>query len=111
MGIDKRKRKDGRIVILDIPRNLLVLALPRLDLQAAVVHLVHVAGRLHVAEDVVLDLGNGDVLIWRVLVLLDVADDFGRLGPLAEVDQVRLRQGGNAVLDESQVGQVDACQS
>ena len=88
VGIDKRKRKDGRIVILDIPRNLLVLALPRLDLQAAVVHLVHVAGRLHVAEDVVLDLRHGHVLVRRVLVLLDVADDFGRLGALAEVDQV-----------------------
>ena len=68
------------------PCNLLVLALSRLHLQALVVHLVHVARRLHVAEDVVLEVDDRFEGVGHVLVLLDVADDFGGFGAFGEVD-------------------------
>ena len=84
-----------------VPCNLLVLALPRLHRQAHLVHFVHVACGLHVGEDVVLQLGDGLQGIRDVLVLLDVADDFGSFGALGEVDEVGLfDQGGDAVFDE-----------
>jgi len=36
------------------PSDLLVLPLPRLDLQTALVHLMHVPSRLHVTQNVLL---------------------------------------------------------
>jgi hypothetical protein len=41
------------------------------------------------------------------LVLLDVADHFGRLCPLGEVDQVgSFDERGYAILDEREIGEV-----
>lgn len=71
---------------------------------------MHVSCRLHVAEDVVLQVadrfqGEGDVL-----VDLDVADHLGGFGPLGEVDEVgAFDDGGDSVFDEGEVGKVDAC--
>lgn len=65
---------------------------------------MHVARGLHVAQDVVLKLRNRLQLVWYILVLLNVPNDFGGLGTLVEIDQVGWGVGGNAVFDESQVG-------
>ena len=94
---------------LHVPHNLLVLPLAWLYLQTLVVHLVHVTGRGHVAQDVVLELGHGLKRVGYILVLLDVANHLGRLGPLGKVDEVGLLDdGGNAILDEGEIRQVDA---
>lgn len=91
------------------PRDLLILSLPRLDGQALVIHLMHITRRLHVAQDVVLQLRHGLERIRHVLVLLDVTDHLSRLGALGEVDKVRLLDDGrDTVFDEGQVGQIDA---
>lgn len=91
------------------PRDLLILPLPRLDGQTLVIHLVHVARLLHVAQDVLLQLRHRLKRVRHVLVLLNVTDHFGRFGALGEVDEVRLLDDGrDAIFDESQVGQVDA---
>lgn len=93
-----------------VPNNLLVLSLARLDLETLVVHLVDVSSRLHVAQDVVLQLGYGLERVADVLVLLDIADDVGRLRSLGEVDEVGLLDDGrDAILDKGQIRQVDAC--
>lgn len=73
---------------LNQPRDLLVLPLPRLHLQALLVHLMHVPRRLHVAEDVILQIRHRFQGVGNVLVLLDVADDLGGLGALGEVDEL-----------------------
>lgn len=96
------------ICVLYIPHNLLVFALTRLNLQTLVVHFMHVSRGLHIAQDVVLQLGNWLQRVAHVLVLLDVADDFGRLCPLGKVNQVRLlNDGGDTVLDKCKIGQVN----
>lgn len=70
-----------------------------------------VAGCLHVVEDVLLQLHDGLQVVGHVLVLLDVADDLGCFGVLGEVDGGGfLDDGGDAVFDEGEVGEVDACQ-
>lgn len=73
-----------------LPSDLLILSLSGLDLQTPVIHLMHVASRLHVSQDVVLQLWNRLQRIRDVLVLLNISDDFGRLRTLSEVDQIGL---------------------
>ena len=69
-----------------------------------------VARRLHVGEDVILEFGNGLEGVGHVLVLLDVADDLGGFGAFGEIDEVgAFEDGGDAVFDEGEVGEVDAC--
>ena len=83
------------------PCNLLVLPLPRLHLQTLIVHLVHIARSLHIAQNVILQVADGLQGVGHVLVLLDVTDDFGGFGALGEVDEVGAPDdGGDAVFDE-----------
>lgn len=65
--------------------------------------------RLHIAENVILQVADGLQRIRHILVLLDIPNDFGRFGTLGKVDQIRfLDDRRNAVLDECQVSKVDA---
>lgn len=67
-----------------------------------------VASGLHVTQNVILQLVYALQTIRHVLVLLDVANDFGGLGALRKVDELRLLDDGrNTVLDERQIGEVD----
>jgi hypothetical protein len=92
-----------------LPRNLLVLALPRFNLQALIVHLMHITGLSHIAEDIFLQIGDRVERVGHVLILLDVADDFGRLGALGKVDEVGvLDNRRDSVFDEGEVGEIDA---
>lgn len=92
------------------PRNLLIFPLPGLHIQALLVHLVHVSGGLHVAQNVFLQLGHRLQRVCDILVLLNVADDFRCLGTLGEVDEVRrFDKGWHTIFDEREVGEVDAC--
>ena len=60
-----------------------------------------VARRLHVTEDVVLQVAYRFEGVRNVLVLLNVADDVGCFGAFGEVDEVgALDNGGDAVFDE-----------
>ena len=69
-----------------------------------------VARSLHVGEDIILEFGNGLKGVGHFLVLLDVADDLGGFGAFGEVDEVGAAEdGGDAVFDEGEVGEVDAC--
>ena len=68
------------------PRNLLILPLSRLHLQAPVVHLVHITSSLHVALDVILQVPYGFQGVGYALILLDVADDLGGFGAFGKVD-------------------------
>lgn len=71
---------------------------------------MHIARRLHVGENVVLQLGHWLQRVRHILVLLNVTDNFGCLRALGEVDEVGLfDQGGYAVLDEGEVREVDTC--
>lgn len=61
----------------------------------------------HVFQDPLLEIKYRVERVRHVLVLLDVADDFGGLGSLGKIDQLGvLDHRRNAVLDESKVGQV-----
>lgn len=92
-----------------LPRDLLVLSLSRFHRQALVVHLMYIARRLHVAEDVILQVRHRLQRIRHVLVLLNPPDHFGRLGTLGEVDEVGLLDHGRyAIFNEGQVGKIDA---
>lgn len=62
---------------------------------------MHVAGGLHAAQNVILQLRNRLQLVWDILVLLNVANDFSGFGALVEVNQVGRGVGGDAVFDES----------
>lgn len=71
---------------------------------------MHVTSSLHVAEDVLLKIGNRPENIWDILVLLNVTDDFGGLGPFSEIDEVgALDHRWDAVLDKGQVREVYPC--
>ena len=97
---------DSEETMFHQPCDLLVLPLSWLDLQALVVHLVHIARTVHVAEDIILKIANGPQRIRDVLELLDVANHVGGLGPLRKVDEVgAFDDGGDAVFDEGEVGQ------
>lgn len=70
---------------------------------------MYVARSLHIAQDVVLKFGHWLERVGHILVLLDVADDLCGFGTFGEVDEIRpFDDGGNAVLDEGQIGKVDA---
>ena len=70
---------------------------------------MHVTRGLHVAQDIFLKLGHGREWVGHVLVLLDVADDFGRFGTLGEVDECGfLDDGGDSIFDEGEICEVDA---
>ena len=93
-----------------VPCNLLIFSLARLHLQTCVVHFVYVARRLHVREDVILQLRHRLQRVRYVLVLLDVADHLGSLRTLGEVDKVGLLdQRGDTILDERQIREVHTC--
>lgn len=67
---------------------------------------------LHVAQYVVLQLWYGLEGVGRILILLDITDNLGSLGPLGEVDEVGLfNDGWDTILDESKIRQVDTWQS
>lgn len=69
---------------------------------------MHVTSRLHVAQDVILQLRHRLQRVGHVLVLLNVADHLGRFRPLGKVDEVRLfNDGRNAVLNEGKIRQVN----
>lgn len=68
---------------------------------------MYVTCRLHVAEDVFLQLRHWLQRIRHILILLDIANDFGRLRTLRKVDEVcAFDQRGNTVFDECQVGEI-----
>lgn len=93
--------------IKGLPRDLLVFSLSGLHLQTPLVHLVDIASALHVLENIILKFIHGSKREWHILVLLDIANDFGRLCPLGEIDQIRLLDDGwYTVLDEGQIGQI-----
>lgn len=98
------KRGDGAV-----PCDFFIVPLSRLHCQTLIVHFMYIARSLHVAQDVVLKLRHWLEGVRHILVLLDVADDLCRFGPFGKVDVVRaFDDRGNAVLDEGQVGKVDA---
>jgi hypothetical protein len=70
---------------------------------------MHIACRLHVGEDILLQLRYGLQGVRHVLILLDVTNDFSRLCPLGKVDQIcAFDQRGYAVFDKGQVCKIDA---
>lgn len=94
-----------------IPRNLLVFSLPGFHLQAPLVHIMHVASGLHIAQNVVLQLRNGLEEVGHVLVLLDISNNFGGLEALVEIDQIGRCVGRDTVFDERKVRQIDTCET
>lgn len=71
---------------------------------------MHVTSRLHVAQDVILKLANRLERVRNILILLDVTDDFGGLGPFSEVDEVgALNNRWDTVLNKGQVREVYPC--
>ncbi len=69
---------------------------------------MHIPGSLHITQYVLLQLWYWLQGVRYVLVLLDITNDFCRLGALGEVNQRRLlNDGWNAILNESQVGKID----
>lgn len=95
-----------------IPYNLLVLTFAWFNLQALVVHLMDISCSLHVAQDVVLQLGHRLQGITHILVLLDVTNHLCCLCPLGKVDQVGLLDdGGYAIFNKCEIGQVHTCKS
>lgn len=82
--------KNRSVIHSSIPRYFLIFAFSGLNLKTAIVHFVHITGRLHIAKYVVLQLRHGVERVRRILILLNVADHLSRLGSLVEVDQMRL---------------------
>lgn len=93
------------------PRDLLVLPLPRFHLQTLLIHLMYIPCRLHVTQDVILQIADWLEWVGHVLVLLDVTNDFGGFGALGEIDELcAFYDGGYAVFDEGQVCEINACE-
>jgi hypothetical protein len=70
---------------------------------------MHVSRCLHIGQDIILKLLYRLQRIRHVLILLDVADDLGRLCALGEIDEGRLLDdGGYTILNEGEIGEVDA---
>ena len=93
---------------LNQPRDLFVLPLPRLDLQTLLVHLVHIACRLHVVQYVILEIGDGLEWVGHILIILDISDNIGGFDALRKIDKVcAFDDRGNAVFNEGQVGEVN----
>lgn len=89
--------------------NLFFFTLTRLDLQTLAVHLLDVATVSHMIGNPLLKLRDRVQTVRYILVLLDIADHFGRLSPFGEVDELGiLDQRRNAILNEGQVSQVGA---
>lgn len=62
---------------------------------------MHIPRRLHITQDILLELRHRLKGVRHVLVLLDVADYLCGFGALGEVDEGGfLDDGGDAVLDE-----------
>lgn len=71
---------------------------------------MHVSCRLHIAQNVVLKLGNRLKRIWHILILLDVANHFRGLGSLRKVDQIAaLDDRRNTIFNEGEICEVDTC--
>ena len=69
---------------------------------------MHIARRLHVREDVLLQFRHRLQRVRYVLILLDVANDFGRLCALGKVDEIgAFDQRRNTVFDECQVCEIN----
>lgn len=62
---------------------------------------MHIPRRLHITQDILLQLRHRLERVGHVLVLLDVADYLCRLGALGEVDKGGLLDdGGDTIFDE-----------
>ena len=62
---------------------------------------MHVACRLHVVQDIILEIADGLERVGHVLIILDISDHIGGFGALREIDKVRaFDDGGNAVFNE-----------
>ena len=69
---------------------------------------MHITRCLHVAENVLLQLGHWLQRIWNVLVLLNVTNDFCGLGALCEVDEFGLLDyRWNTIVNEDKIGEID----
>jgi hypothetical protein len=69
---------------------------------------MHVPCCLHVAQYVVLQLGNRLQRVSHCLVLLNIADYLCRLCALGKVDEVGLLDnGGDTIFDKGEIRQVD----
>ena len=89
------------------PCDFLVLPLPWLHQQTLVIHLMNIAGCLHVAKYVVLQISDGLQRVRHILVLLNVPNDICRFGAFGEVDKVGLLDDrGYAIFNEGQIGQI-----
>lgn len=76
--------------IKDLPSNLLVLSFSWLDNETSVIHLMHVSGRLHILQNVLLQLWHCVKRVWHILILLNIPNDLGSLGSFGKVDKVGL---------------------
>jgi hypothetical protein len=95
--------------MLDSPGDLFILSLPRLNLQALVVHFMDITSLSHIAENVLLEIRDRVERVRHILVLLYISDDFGGFGPLGEVDEIGvLNDRCNAVFDEGEIGKIHA---
>ena len=57
-----------------------------------------------------LELRYGVKRVWYILVLLDIANDFGSLGSFREIDQFCILDNRcNAIFDKSEIGQIYTC--
>ena len=62
---------------------------------------MHVSCRLHICQDVILQVADGLQRIRDVLVLLNITYDIRGFGAFGEVDEIRLLDNGRyAVFDE-----------
>ncbi len=90
------------------PCNLLILSLPRFDLQAPIVHLMYIASFSHVAENILLKIRNRIERVGYVLVLLYITNHLGRLGPLGKIDEVGVFDDRrNSIFDEGQIRKIN----
>ena len=69
---------------------------------------MNIARRLHVGEDVILQLRNRLQGVWHVLVLLDIAYHFSSFCSLCKVDEVcAFDERGDTVFDKCQIRKID----
>jgi hypothetical protein len=99
-----RSIRCGRIPQCNIPHNLLILSLTRLNLQTLVIHLVNIPSGLHVVQDVILQLRHWLQRVPYVLILLNISNDLSSFGTFSKVNEVSLLDNGrNAILNECQI--------
>lgn len=71
---------------------------------------MNITSSLHVAQDIILKVGNGPERVWNILILLNVTDDFSCLGPFSKVYEIgALDHRWDAVLDKRQVREIYTC--